>query len=283
MPLSLNVKKTPWLLVGLLAGQLVLISFQVPVGSKTSLFERALFGALAPIQRGLSEVTGGVRGLWTNYAWLRHVQDQNQSLHRELFALREENAFLRNWLRELKSDRDIREAAARWAEDLETASVIGMDASNVFRSVVLNRGSAHGVAKNMPVLDGAGCLVGRIVDPVARHEARLQLITDSECGVSVQAGSPPAVGILRGSGTGDCELKYILGSGPELQPGMEILTSGLDGIYPAGVRAGTISAVQRDAALFQKIQVKPHFDLAGLGRVAVLKRLPRGFLSEESR
>lgn len=280
MPLQLKIKNTPWLLVGLTAAQLVLVSLQVPVGAKTSLFERAAFAALAPIQRGLSAAYGGVRGLWLNYAWLRRVQSQNQDLHRELFALREENAFLRSWLRELKSDRDIRETAARWGADLETASVIGMDASNVFRSVVLNRGSAHGIARNMPVLDGYGCLVGRIVEPVERRESRLQLITDSECGVSVLAGSPPAVGILNGLGNGDCELKYILGSGPELQAGAEILTSGLDGLYPAGVRAGTIVEVRRDAALFQKVRVKPFFDLAGLGRVAVLKRLPRGSLAE---
>jgi len=283
MPLSLKVKTTPWLLLGLLGAQLVLVSLQVPIGAKISLFERVLFGVLSPIQHGLTAAFGGVRGLWINYAYLRRVQRQNQELHREMFVLREENAFLRNWLREMKSERDIRETAVRWTGDLETAAVIGMDASNVFRSAVINRGKAHGVAKNMPVLDGNGCLVGRVVDPVSSREARVQLITDSECGVSVLAGSPPAVGILKGRGSGDCELKYILDSGPELQPGMEILTSGLDGLYPAGLKAGTVRDVKKDATLFQKIRVKPFFDLAGLGRVAVLKRPPRDFFEGDGR
>ena len=64
---------------------------------------------------------------------------------------------------------------------------------------------------------------------------------------------------------------------------MEILTSGLDGLFPAGLKAGTVSDVRKDATLFQKIRVKPFFDLAGLGRVAVLKRLPRDYYREEER
>jgi rod shape-determining protein MreC len=283
MPPHLKVKNTPWLLVGLLGGQLILVSLQVPVGAKISLFERALFGALSPLQHGLASAFGGVRGLWVHYVYLRRVQSQNQDLHRDLFALREENEFLRNWLRELKSERDVRDAAARWSRDLETASVIGMDASNVFRSVVINRGSAHGVAKDMPVLDADGRLVGRVVEPVSGREARVQLITDSACGVSVLAGSPPAVGILRGRGDGMCELKYILDSGPVLAPGAEIVTSGLDGLYPAGVKAGVVEDVKRDATLFQKVRVRPYFGLAGLGSLAVLKRPPRDFFNGDVR
>jgi rod shape-determining protein MreC len=135
----------------------------------------------------------------------------------------------------------------------------------------------------MPVLDADGRLVGRVVEPVSGREARVQLITDSACGVSVLAGSPPAVGILRGRGDGMCELKYILDSGPVLAPGAEIVTSGLDGLYPAGVKAGVVEDVKRDATLFQKVRVRPYFGLAGLGSLAVLKRPPRDFFNGDVR
>ncbi len=283
MPLALRVKKKPWLLVGLLVVQLLLISLQVPVGAKVSLLNRMIFSVLSPIQHGLASAVGGVRGLWIQYAYLRQVQRQNQDLHRELFVLREENQFLRNWLGELKSEKDIREAAASWRNDLEIASVIGMDATNVFRSAVIDRGTVHGLRKDMPVLDRNGCLIGRVLGPLADREAHIQLITDSECGVSVLAGSPAAVGVLTGLGNGMCELKYILDSGPPLSVGDEILTSGLDGLYARGLRVGAVISVKKDATLFQKVRVKPFFDLAGLGRVAVLKRPARDFFSEEKR
>jgi rod shape-determining protein MreC len=283
MPLALRVKKKPWLLVGLLLAQLLLISMQVPVGAKVSLLNRVVFSVLAPIQHGLASALGGLRGLWAHYGYLRRVQSQNQELNRELFVLREENRFLREWLGRLNSERNIREAAGRWREDLEIASVIGLDATNVFRSAVIDRGSVHGLRKDMPVLDRNGSLIGRVFGPVAAREAHIQLITDSECGVSVLAGSPAAVGILRGRGDGTCEIRYILDSGPALAPGDEILRSGLDGLYPPGLRVGTVLSVKKDATLFQKIRVKPDFELAGLGRVAILKRPAREFYGGDAR
>jgi len=283
MPLELRVKKKPRLLVVLLVVQFLIISLQVPIGAKVSLLNRIIFSVLSPVQHGLASAVGGVRGLWIQYAYLRHVQRQNQALHRELFVLREENEFLRNWLRELKSEKDIRDATARWRDELEIASVIGLDATNIHRSAVIDRGTVHGVRKDMPVLDRNGCLIGRVYGTVAGREAHIQLITDSECGVSVLAGSPPAVVILKGLGDGTCELKYLLDSGPTLSAGDRILTSGLDGLYPPGIQVGTVINVKRDGTLFQKVRVKPFFDIAGFGQVAVLKRSARDYFPEGGR
>jgi rod shape-determining protein MreC len=118
---------------------------------------------------------------------------------------------------------------------------------------------------------------------VAVREANIQLITDSESGVSVLAGTPPAVVILKGRGEGECELKYLLDSGPTLSAGDTILTSGLDGLYPSGLRVGIVVSVKRDASLFQKVRVKPFFDIASLGQVAILKRPARDYFPREPR
>ena len=48
----------------------------------------------------------------------------------------------------------------------------------------------------MAVCDRSGNLVGRIVEPVVFREAKVQLITDAEAGVSVVSGTDRIVGVL---------------------------------------------------------------------------------------
>ena len=57
------------------------------------------------------------------------------------------------------------------------AEVIAGNPDPVMRTVTIDRGSADGVLADMAVIAPGG-IVGRVIGPVARHAARVQLIID---------------------------------------------------------------------------------------------------------
>lgn len=270
MPSFLKEKKKPIIFLALVFFHLILISLQVPLGYEQSLFEKTVFGAFAPLQHATSSVFRSAAGFWNRHLGLAGVEAENQKMRKELFFLRQEVNFLKNSLLRFKTEREIQALLDRIGSSIIVTQVIGVDASNYFRSVVINKGRLDGIKKDMVVLDKFGNLVGRVIDPVALGESRVQLVTDTESGVSVYCGPERSVGIVSGDGQGRCLIKYILASAKDAEPGDEIITSGFDHIFPSGVRVGKVLSSVRDTSLFKKILVEPMFRLSDIDEVAVL-------------
>jgi rod shape-determining protein MreC len=254
----------------LVFAHLVLISVQVPLGGERTLFDRVIFGVFAPVQRAAAGVAAAVSGSWNGYFRLRGIRAENQRLLKELFFGRQENFFLRERLRFLQGEAKIRENLAAIRKTVVAARVVGLDASDPFRSLVINRGAADGVRANMAVCDRNGNLVGRVVEPVSLREAKVQLITDAEAGVSVVSGTDRIVGVLSGDTGGGCRLRYVMNTTPGGQEGEELLTTGFDRLFPPGIRVGRITSVLTDASLFKTIRVAPFFRFNDLDQVAVI-------------
>jgi rod shape-determining protein MreC len=172
-------------------------------------------------------------------------------------------------LLKFKGEKEIQELLAMISRSILVSSVIGFDSSEIYKSVILNKGSLDGVKKDMVVLDKRGRLVGRVIDPVSLKQARVQLITDKDCGVGVLSERLKVVGILTGYAEGKCLMKYVLKTNKEIGEGEEVSTSGFDGIYPAGIPVGKIISITEDTTLFKKIIVEPFFDFSELDEVAV--------------
>jgi len=262
-------KKRFLLLLGLVFVHLLLISIQVPKGNESSYFERAVFSVFSPIEHGVVSFFRGLKNFSRNYFYFRDVQRQNQSLRDEAFRLHQENLALKNLLLKFQGAEEIRNLLSTVSQSILVASVIGIDSSQIHKSIHLNKGSADGVRKDMVVLDRKGRLVGRVVEPVTAGESRVQLITDEDSGVGVLTERYRVVGILQGDAEGKCRLKYIVKTNREVTVDEEVLTSGLDGVYPSGLPLGRIISVVEDTDLFKKIIVQPYFDLSDLDQVAV--------------
>jgi rod shape-determining protein MreC len=254
---------------------LILISVQVPLHSDRKLFERAAFFVFSPVQRAAVWAFRGVGALWTGYFDLRGVRKENQKLKRDLFFLNQEKWFLEDRLLFFRSEAQLRDSLASFRQSLVVARVIGADAGNYFRSLILDRGSLEGVGKDRAVCDRFGNLVGRTIEPVSLTTTMVQLITDEESGVSVISGKDKIVGILSGTSGGQCTLKYITATkgGEE---GEELLTTGFDKIYPAGIRVGRIISAKATASIFKEIRVQPYFSFAALEAVAILPKVGGG-------
>jgi len=274
MPLFLKERKSLLVLIALIFFHLILISTQVPLGYGANYFEKAVFSIFSPAQHGILSLFRSIGNFWKNYFFLQNVQSQNQKMKQEMFFLRQENNLLRNALENLRSEKEIEESLSRLHENILVAQVIGFDASNFYKSATINKGSLDGLKKDMVVLDKNGSLVGRIIDPVALKESRVQLITDNESGVGVFSEKKEVMGILSGDGKGYCFLEYILVTTEDIYEGEDIITSGKDGLFPSGIKVGKIVSITTTTSLFKKVKVEPYFDIRDLDQVAVIMRDP---------
>ncbi|MBD3413758.1 MAG: rod shape-determining protein MreC [Candidatus Aminicenantes bacterium] len=271
MPSFLKKNKKLVILFSLLLFHMILISIQVPRGKEGTYFESFIFAVFSPVQNGVVALCQSVNRIWNDYFYLREVRVQNRRLNTEVTQLRQENTLLQSLLKNYEKQNEVQEFLSDISEDLVHCRIIGFDMSNAFKSVVINRGSHHGLKKNMVVLDEKGHVVGRMVDPITFYQATVQLITDHKSGVSVVKQGGNSVGILSGNNTQMCEMKYILSTDEEVHTGDVIVTTGHDGIFPPHLKVGMVSSVQTTPGLFKKIKVRPYFQVNQLHQLAVIK------------
>jgi len=251
--------------------QLVLISIQVPLGERENYFEKTVFVIFSPLQHGIVSFFHSIGRFWNGYLSLREAHDQNEEMRQEVFSLSQENRLLRNALEHYRNEKEIEAFLGEMHPNILHVRVIGIDASNYFKSVMINRGSLDRIAKNMVVLDKFGNLVGRIIGPIALKEARVQLITDNDCGVSVFTEKDKVLGILSGDGKGSCDLEHIVSTDENVSLGENLYTTGYDSIYPPGINVGRITSITPTSDLFKKITVRPYFEFRHLDQLAVIR------------
>ena len=124
------------------------------------------------------------------------------------------------------------------------AELVGLDVSTWFRSVLLDRGRSHGVRSGMPLISEQG-LVG-LVTATSRNAAKGMLLLDRQSAVDGVVQRSRARGVVRGAGE---ELAFeFVARGADVAVGDVIITSGLGGVYPKGLRIGftTTAAVDVD-------------------------------------
>lgn len=271
-------RRSVLILAGLAAFNVLLISIQIPRGAEKSLFERSIFFLFSPVQRAVTGAVHGLGSLWTNYFDLRGVRGENQQLKKEIFFRNQDVRYLDDRLRFFQSEAQVRKSLAAFQGTIVPARVIGADSANPYQTIVLDKGSLDGVGKDMAVCDRFGNLVGRTIEPVSLKETMVQLITDKDSSVSVVSAVDRLTGSVTGRSASVCELRYVLASAIGGQPGEELLTTGYDKIYPAGLRVGSIRSLEKDESspIFRRITVEPYFRFNTIDIVAVITKAPGG-------
>jgi rod shape-determining protein MreC len=277
MPLWEN-RRSVLILAGLAAFNILLISIQIPRGAEKSLFERSIFFLYSPVQRAVTGAIRGLGSLWTNYFDLRGVRGENQQLKKEIFFRNQDVRFLEDRLGLFQSEAQVRESLAAFQGTIVLARVIGADSANPYQTIVLDKGGLDGIGKDMAVCDRFGNLVGRTIAPVGLKETMVQLITDKDSSVSVVSAVDRLTGSVTGKSGAFCELRYVLASTSGGQPGEELLTTGYDKIYPAGLRVGSIRSLEKDESTptFRRIAVEPYFRFNTIDIVAVITKAGGG-------
>ncbi len=131
------------------------------------------------------------------------------------------------------------------------------DARNPFvRKVIIDKGSSHGFRPGLAVIDGTG-VVGQLT-AVGVLTSEVTLSTEKNQSVPVMALRSGLRAIAVGSGRdGTIDLPFIP-VGADIQAGDALVTSGIDGTYPAGLSVAVVTSVDRNPAFqFARISAKP--------------------------
>ena len=164
--------------------------------------------------------------------------------------------------------RDLMAARARFPESTIFAEVLYAGRDLFTRKIVIDKGQQHGVKPGQPVIDQIG-VVGQVTR-VYPWLSEVTLVTDKEQAVPVQSLRNGLRAVLGGAGDGQLELKFIP-LNADFQNGDQLVTSGIDGVYPPGLPVAEVSNVERNAAyLFARITCKPLAGVSSHSQVLVL-------------
>jgi rod shape-determining protein MreC len=130
------------------------------------------------------------------------------------------------------------------------------------RRVVLDRGSQQGVKLGLPVIDNAG-VVGQVTR-VFPFTSEVTLLTDKEQAIPVQVLRNGLRSVAYGRGqSGQLDLRFVAPNA-DIVVGDVLVTSGLDGMYPAGLAVAKVTQVESVAqGAFGRVVCQP---LAGIDR-----------------
>lgn len=114
------------------------------------------------------------------------------------------------------------------------------------QTMVLTKGSNHGIEPGMPVI-GEGGVVGQI-RRVTAMTSEAALITDEKVSIPAMVLRNGLRVIVFGSGQGGkLEVRY-LSMDADIRVGDSLTTSGIGGIYPAGLSIGTVTSIEANSA-----------------------------------
>jgi rod shape-determining protein MreC len=161
-------------------------------------------------------------------------------------SLREENVRLRA----------VREASAGVGGRTMIAEIMRVDVDPFRHRVRINKGTDDGVFRNQPVLDAFG-IVGQVVQ-VDKFSSTIILISDAEHAIPIQVNRNGIRSIAVGGGDlGRLSLPYMTVES-DVKEGDLLVSSGLDGIFPAGYPVAKVSKVERNSSdTFALVEAKP--------------------------
>jgi rod shape-determining protein MreC len=239
-------------------------------GRELSWWSGAVLDLAVPVQKMVSTPVDFARDTIQDYVALLSVRRENETLRGRIASVEEENLQLREALVASGRLERIAEMRDEFEIPMLPAELVGLDVSAWFRSALVDRGRQHGVLSGMPVINEQG-LVG-LVTATSRSAAKLMLLIDRQSAVDAVVQRSRSRGIVRGSQGETLEFEFVVRDG-DVQPGDVLVTSGLGGVYPKGLRIGEVVEVSAsDSKMLRTASVRPAVDFGRLEQVFVMLR-----------
>lgn len=232
----------------------------------------AVAAALYPVQWLVLQPVQGIEAGVRHFESLQSAQSAEEAARQKLGlqslrANQVEQLLLENGrLRQLLALRE------RFATTGQAAQVLYDVADPYTRKVVIDKGTLNGILAGSPVLDESGVL-GQVtrVYPLL---SEVTLVTDSDQAIPVlntRTGARAVAFGDPGAHAGALELRFMAANA-DVQPGDLLTTSGVDGVYPAGLPVARVEKVERRVeAAFARIFCTPVALAAGAAHVLVLQ------------
>ena len=219
---------------------------------------RSVMGTVAkPFTMCGSGVANAFNGFIDVFTQYDELKAENEELRAELEALRqkeynedllrEQNKWLKDYINVHESNPELQ---------FTDAAVISRESGNYETVLTLNKGSIHGIRKNMAVLCADG-LVGRVSE-IGLDWCRVSTIVEPSSSIGVYTDRDNMLGVLKGdlllAGNRVCTMTYISGEGS---------------LYPTGLYVGTVSDFGPDATTGELVAtVTPAVDFEKIDSVS---------------
>jgi rod shape-determining protein MreC len=211
---------------------------------------------------------------WVNN--IRVILNTHDNLVNENLRLKSDQLLLQSRLQRLiaiESENNYLKALMQSAQKVKTktliADLMGLNAEQFMKEVVLDKGARHGVYVGQPVLDATG-VMGQVIK-VDLFTSRVLLVNDPHSGVAVQNVRTGMRSVAVGdSYTGKMRLLYVSKT-VDIKPGDIFMTSGLGDHYPEGYPVGkVVNVVNNPSNQFLDIIIQPSAGLESSRQVLLI-------------
>ena len=207
---------------------------------------------------------------------LEGVREENRKLQDKVIELSLRNSWLSEEHLENQRLRNLLEFRSELEHKVIPAEVLATEPNRRQFSVLIDKGSADGVGRNMPVVNVYG-LVGKVVE-VSSHSSVVQLMIDPNFRASAQDQKTRVFGIIKARASSSLRLDNV-SLREDIKVGDRVITSGLGGIFPPGIKIGVVTGVESEKTpakedryfgIFKTIEVTPYADFSSLEELFVL-------------
>ena len=227
----------------------------------------------SPVQKAFNYCTDAIDGFVSFFTEFDRISEENRALREEIASLKdrisraEETEEMNEWLYdylELKREHT--------DYKFVPATVTGGEGGNYMTVFLLDKGYAHGVRKDMPVVTDSG-IVGYICE-VGTTWSKVVTILEAGGAVGAYVERSGEQGVIEGnfelSEEGVCKMSY-LSADADIQVGDRIVSSGYGSVYPRGLVIGTVESVEKDSVSRSLlVTVRPTADLSEIEKLMII-------------
>lgn len=230
------------------------------------------YSALAPAASFFLNFGDTLSEPFYNFLNVGRIDEENNSLKREVQKLNAEIALLKD---NLKQSADFSYAKIKSENDgfdLALVKIAGINPDS--DTIIINKGKEHGIQNGMPLISKEKVLYGKVLQSFDNFsEVILISSRNSVFDVKVQPteGEEKVVyGAIKGLGNFNVFLDLV-SLDLELREGSVLITSGLEGFFPANLLVGEVASINKsDTKPFQTSEVKPFFELRSIENLFVI-------------
>lgn len=255
------------------------VSFLILIGytykrDKVSTAENGIGVALNSVQGAIYSVNSKIKN---NIKFIFNYSNVKE----ESKKLKEENIKLNNKLLKydsLEKENERLRAMLNFKNEREEYEYIGCDitgksGSNWLDGFIINRGTDDGIKKGMVAITGEG-LVGQITSVGSNYSILQSVINENIAVAGLVNSTRENDGVVKGYRDSNDKLLsklYYLPLNSKIKKGDFVLTSGLGGLYPKGIKIGVVINVEEDKGkLVKNALIQPSVDFNKLEEVFVV-------------
>lgn len=247
---------------------LIYISVQAISPSGYSYFAEITFSITSWVEHTISYPFHKISNL-SRYFQNSSIQEKKiNELDTQLAELKIQAELYKNIREENKKLRQLLALSEKADYQFLAVDVIGYDLkSEFFKTIRIDKGVKNGVKKNYPVVSPEG-IVGAIAR-TGEYSSQVLTIIGSSSAIGISIPEIQVQALAYGNGGTLLKGKFIPISSPTKE-NLLVVTSGLDGIFPAGLPVGRTTNETALSGLYKEIAILPFINFYYLNNLFVL-------------